>query len=110
MKPFARSKFLAISSIAALSFTLAPSEASASLLDNPFCGVKHSGPTVSGGRVIYTVRNKCTHAYSFKVWLPQQSKWAKSSGTDATCQSIGAGGEGSYWWTYADPYWSVKLC
>lgn len=112
MKKFTRTKVVFASVIAGLSLAAVPSSAFAKAVPNDpgFCGVRHSGPTWAGRTVTYVVSNRCASTYSFAVFLPRLSRWAIGSNTDTACQTVQGGGEGTWWYTYADPNWSIRVC
>jgi hypothetical protein len=77
--------------------------------DNGFCGVRSSQGS-AGLNYVYTVRNKCATTYRFKVWLPTFGRYAIGSSSGTTCQTVYAGGYGTYWYTVPDQYWTVQVC
>jgi hypothetical protein len=77
--------------------------------DNGFCGVRSSEGS-AGMSYVYTVRNKCLTTWRFKVWLPAYGHYAIGSNSGTACQTVYAGGYGTYWWPNPDRNWTVRVC
>ncbi len=92
--------------VCSASLTTAP----AAQADSGFCGVKASGPDVTGGAYVYVVRNKCSSALRFRVYLPYYKRYAFYAGSTATCGSVPAGSAKSYVAVDSDPNWQIKSC
>jgi hypothetical protein len=93
----------------AFGFTFAAGPLTASA-DPGFCGVRSSGPTMSGIDDTYGVRNKCGTAYNWKVYLPSVGRYATGSNSLATCQVVPAYSTSFWYAPTADPNWYVQNC
>ncbi|MFE5585953.1 hypothetical protein [Kitasatospora sp. NPDC056531] len=72
--------------------------------DPGFCGVR-AGVNAGGDEasIIYTVRNKCADAHSFRVRLP-------SSGRESGCQNVPGYGYGYFAIQFADRDRQIIAC
>ena len=77
--------------------------------DPGYCGVSVTS-AFAGSSYVYTMRNQCSQSLRFKVWQPTFGRYAIGSSSGTTCQTVAAGGYGSYWWPAGDRYWTIRSC
>lgn len=111
--PFRRAATAAVALVAIVPLTAAttPNAVGPDMPNDPgYCAVRVSGPSWAGADYTYTMRNKCTTAWTYEVYLPASGRYATSSATGTRCQSVGALAYATYFAATADPNWTPVLC